>query len=434
MILQTLSLIAVIIFLFLESTKPLVAVEEIMESDDLTTAKLISSKTIVLGDNSVEDFQGLTVKKIDNTNRLKQLLLEIKELRKKYDPSSVDSSQPTGDETIVSNLNIGKTENTENQIPIEKQVDQGEDISPEKKESIEIEKSKLSEVNSQTNNSKTITKNNDLSTSDTGAQRPVSLNDNDISGFLGFDSRYFYRSNPLFVNGDLREKSESDVWTNNFYTGAFSTVEADNSAYTPFLSASYTTYNYLTDDLETFNYRTTSIATGIFSYYGGKNTYFAKVVYNMDKSTEFRTEDFNEFFSQIGLIRSFQFLDRLNANTTVGIGKHTSTIDSANGTRHEDQMDNWEIYALNIFSFENSFFENLLLTYRISYQSFDNGNYSDRRDLSHSFSGDYGFSFFDSDEHNLYLFLACSVRNSNKDSFDYVNVDTGGGLKFTANF
>ena len=160
MILQTLSLIAVIIFLFLESTKPLVAVEEIMESDDLTTAKLISSKTIVLGDNSVEDFQGLTVKKIDNTNRLKQLLLEIKELRKKYDPPSVDSSQPTGDETIVSNLNIGETENTENQIPLEKQVDQGEDISPKKKERIEIEESKLSEVNSQTNNSKTITKNN----------------------------------------------------------------------------------------------------------------------------------------------------------------------------------------------------------------------------------------------------------------------------------
>ena len=38
-----------------------------------------------------------------------------------------------------------------------------------------------------------------------------------------------------------------------------------------------------------------------------------------------------------------------------------------------------KIYALNIFSFENSFFENLLLTYRLSYQSFDNGDYSDRK-------------------------------------------------------
>lgn len=433
MIHQTLSLIAVIIFLFLGNTGSLKAVEKIAESDDLTTSKLISPNTGIAGDHAVENFQGLTVKKIDNTNRLKQLLLEIKELRKKYDPPSVDVSPSTADETIASNLNIGKTVNTENQIPQEKQVDQGEDTSPEINESVEIEESNLSEVNSQTN-SKTLTENNDLSTSDTGAQRPVSLNDNHISGFLGFDSRYFYRSNPLFVNGDLREKSESDVWTNNFYTGAFSTIEADNSAYTPFLTGSYTTYNYLTDDLETFNYRTTSIATGIFSYYGGKNTYFAKVVYNMDKSTDFSTEDFNEFFSQIGFTRSFQFLDSLNVNTTVGVGQHSSTIDSANETRPEDLLDNLEIYALNIFSFENSFFENLLLTYRVSYQSFDNGDYSDRKDLSHSFSGDYGFSFFDSDEHNLYLFLAYSIRNSNRDSFDYVNIDTGGGLKFTANF
>ena len=67
-----------------------------------------------------------------------------------------------------------------------------------------------------------------------------------------------------------------------------------------------------------------------------------QVVYNMDKSSEFRTEDFNEFFSQIGFIRSFQFLDSLNLNTTVGLGRHSSTIDSANDTRPEDMMDNWK--------------------------------------------------------------------------------------------
>ena len=434
MILQTLPTFAFIFFLFLGSTEPLVAVEKNMGYDDLTTAKLISPNKIVATDNPVENVQAVTVKKIDNANRLKQLLLEIKELREKYDPPSGDVQKSSTKETMASNLNFDRTKNTENQIPPEKQGDQVGDTNSDINGGVGGDETKLSEVNSQTNNSEKITKKNDLSTSDTGAQRPVSLNDNVISVFLGFDSRYFYRSNPLFVNGDLREKTESDVWTNNFYTGAFSTIEGDNSAYTPFLTGSYIRYNYLTDDLETFDYGATSIATGVFSYYGGRNTYFAKVVYNMDKSTEFRTEDFNEFFSQIGLIRSFQLLDRLNANTTVAIGKHSSTIDSANGTRHEDQMDNWEIYALNIFSFENSFFENLLLTYRLSYQSFDNGDYSDRKDLSHSFSGDYGFSFFDSDEHNLYLFLACSIRNSNKDSFDYVNVDTGGGIKYTANF
>ncbi|MBL6828052.1 MAG: hypothetical protein ISQ76_06280, partial [Opitutales bacterium] len=196
MIHQTQLLIAVMIFLFLGNTGSLQAVEKISVPDDLSTAKLISPNQGIAGDNPAENFQGLTEKKIDDTNRLKQLLLEIKELRKKYDPPSVDSSQSTGDETIASKLN------TDNQIPQEKQVDQGEDTSPEINESIEIEKSNLSEINSQTN-SKTLIENNDLSTSDTGAQRPVSLNDNHISGFLGFDSRYFYRSNPLFVNGDL---------------------------------------------------------------------------------------------------------------------------------------------------------------------------------------------------------------------------------------
>ena len=190
---QSLLHIKITTFFFLGSTELLGTVEKISMPDDLSTAKLISPNQGITGDNPAENFQGLTEKKINNTNRLKQLLLEIKELRKKYDPPFVDPSKSTGDETIALNLNMDKTENAENQIPQAKQVDQGEDKSPEINESIEIEESNLSEINSQTN-SKTLTENNDLSTSDTGAQRPVSLNDNHISGFLGFDSRYFYLS------------------------------------------------------------------------------------------------------------------------------------------------------------------------------------------------------------------------------------------------
>ena len=77
---------------------------------------------------------------------------------------------------------------------------------------------------------------NENVTSDSGAQRPVSLSNGEISGFFGYDSRYFYRSNPLFINGDLGEETESDMWTNTFYTGVSSIIESDNSAYTPFLT------------------------------------------------------------------------------------------------------------------------------------------------------------------------------------------------------
>ena len=92
MIHQTQLLIAVMIFLFLGNTGSLQAVEKISVPDDLSTAKLISPNQGIAGDNLAENFQGLTEKKINNTNRLKQLLLEIKELRKKYDSPSVDSS------------------------------------------------------------------------------------------------------------------------------------------------------------------------------------------------------------------------------------------------------------------------------------------------------------------------------------------------------
>jgi len=37
----------------------------------------------------------------------------------------------------------------------------------------------------------------DLSESDTGAQRPILLKTKGISAFFGYDSKYYYQSNPL---------------------------------------------------------------------------------------------------------------------------------------------------------------------------------------------------------------------------------------------
>ena len=69
----------------------------------------------------------------------------------------------------------------------------------------------------------------------------------------------------------------------------------------------------------------------------------------MDRSTENDTEDFSEFFTEVGLITSFQIVDSLGLNSTFGVGKHSSTIDSASGSRPEDLMDNLELSATNVF-------------------------------------------------------------------------------------
>ena len=110
----------------------------------------------------------------------------------------------------------------------------------------------------------------------------------------------------------------------------------------------------------------------------------------MDRSTENDTEDFSEFFTEVGLITSFKIIDTLGLNSTFGVGKHSQQL-TASGSRPEDLMDNLELSATNVF-FGNSFLDDLGLTYRIGYQSYENGTYSDREDFSHSFYGKYGFT------------------------------------------
>ena len=44
---------------------------------------------------------------------------------------------------------------------------------------------------------------------------------------------------------NLGEETKSDMWTNTFFSGVSSVIEGDNSAYTPFLTTSYTVNDYL---------------------------------------------------------------------------------------------------------------------------------------------------------------------------------------------
>ena len=275
---------------------------------------------------------------------------------------------------------------------------------------------------------------NDAAESDTGAQRPVSLSESEISAYFGYDTKYFYRSNPLAQDGDLSQ-FETDMWTNTFFGGVSSVIESGEGVYTPYLSGSYTINDYLLDDLGDFNYNTSHLSLGVYSYYGGGATYFAKVDYNMDKSTEYDTEDFSEFFPQIGLITTLQASDSISLKTTLGLGFHSTTIVEAGASRPEDLLDNVEVYAVFSPSFSDIDFIDLLgLKYRISFQSYDNGDYDGRQDLSHALSGGYDFTLFDSETPNLYLYSVYSVRNSNDNSFDYESVDAGIGLTLIARF
>ena len=129
-----------------------------------------------------------------------------------------------------------------------------------------------------------------------------------------------------------------------------------------------------------------------------------------------------------------QLSDTISLKTTVGIGYHSTTIVEAGASRPEDLLDNVEVYSLSPSFSDIDFIDALGLTYRISFQTYDNGDYSDREDLSHALSGGYDFTLFDSETPNLYLYSVYSVRNSNDNSFDYESVDAGIGLTLIARF
>ena len=238
------------------------------------------------------------------------------------------------------------------------------------------------------------------------------LTDGEISAFFGYDTKYFYRSNPLAQDGDLSQV-ETDMWTNTFFAGLSSVIESDKGVYTPYINSAYTVNDYLIDDLGDFNYNTSHISTGLFSYYGGTATYYAKIDYNMDKSTEFDTEDFSEFFPQIGMLTSFQPSTNFALRSTFGFGYHYTKITASGSTRPEDLLDNFEVYALlspSISSFP--LLETVGLTYRLSYQNYDNGAYSNREDFSHSLISKYELPLFESEAPDLYLYSVYSLRNS----------------------
>jgi hypothetical protein len=78
-----------------------------------------------------------------------------------------------------------------------------------------------------------LTDSNGVGASDTGAQRPIFLNTEQISAFAGFDTKVLYRSNPLTLSGDLTQ-TKTGIWQNSFYGGAsLSPIDTDTASLDP---------------------------------------------------------------------------------------------------------------------------------------------------------------------------------------------------------
>ena len=270
----------------------------------------------------------------------------------------------------------------------------------------------------------------DAAESDTGAQRPISLRKGGISGYFGYDTKYFYRSNPLAQSGDL-EQLKTALWTNTFFTGAgIGVIESENSVITPYIGASWTVNDYIEENLSQFNYNNTSAYALLLAQYGNGWSARIGVSYSNDRSTEFDTEDFSEFFPNVGVMKSYSVSEQTIAIFDAYLGQHSTTI-APFGTNPDDLLDNLEVAASYALKYKSGALS-ISPKYLLSYKSYDNGPNSDRNDFSHIFSlkGNYLID----ESFDIGIFGTYTKRDSDLDVNDYENLDGGLGLTLNARF
>ena len=191
---------------------------------------------------------------------------------------------------------------------------------------------------------------NDVAVSDTGAQRPVQLNEKGMSSFVGYNSKYFFRSNPLSSSGELKQQA-TGMWTNTFFAGAgLGVLDASDAIITPYVGVSYTINDYIKSNLSSFNYNSTGAYALLLAQFGNGWSFRGGVSYSMDRSSENDTEDYMEIYPNVGVLKSYVVNDSTTAIFDASIGSHMAKTETITSDGHEDELSSIEYsasYALN---------------------------------------------------------------------------------------
>ena len=302
-----------------------------------------------------------------------------------------------------------------------------------------IEGTERPDVTKQLSSSKKGSSSDSSNPSDSGAQRPVILKKSGISAFFGYDTKYFYRSNPLATDGKLKQQA-TGMWTNTFYAGAgLGVFDYSDSVVTPYIGGSWTSNEYVESEIDSFNYNSTGAYALLLFQYGNGWSARAGISYANDRSADNDTEDYKEFQPSIGVMKSYTINDSATAIFDATVGRHLAEsfviagLTDGAKTASDKELSNTE-YALSYAV--NYSWNDILITpkYRISYKDYDKGLNDGRSDLSHDLSLKAAYSITDS--FKLSLFYSYSTRSSDGTtiSYDYKSYDTGAGLGLNARF
>ncbi len=290
----------------------------------------------------------------------------------------------------------------------------------------------------------------DVSSSDTGAQRPLSLSESGISGSFGYDSKLAYKENPLGAPGELDQQADL-VWENSFYgTAKLGVYELDSSVMTPYIGAKWSitdfTYENSSDaipDLSALNFNSTSAYLLFLFQHENGWSFRAGLMYANDRSTENDTEDYSEFYPNLGATKAFSIGENSLGIFDASFGSHYGVVDDADdaGSSHtDDELDHFDAtlsYSI-LYSFDSF---TIKPGYSISYRKYDNGFNKGRKDLFHNLSIHLDYPIADS--LSFSLFSDYSRRESSGtdeigDSFgmlyDFKKFDLGAGVGIVARF
>ena len=284
----------------------------------------------------------------------------------------------------------------------------------------------------------------DTISSDTGAQRPLKLNNTGISGLFGYESLYSYKQSPLGAPGVLDQQSDA-VWENKFHGRAkLGVYDLDSSVVTPFIGGSWsmTDFTYKNDnevvkDLSTLNFNTTTAYVLFLMQHESGWSFRGGVMYANDRSTESDTEEYMEFYPSVGATKAYALNEHALSVVDASFGAHYGTIEDVDntGTDHtDDELDHIDLTASYsiIYSFDNF---TIRPSYSASYRKYDNGFNFDREDILHHVSIHIDYPI--SDAFELSVFSDYSKRTSegtHKILYEFEKFSVGTGIGLTASF
>lgn len=273
------------------------------------------------------------------------------------------------------------------------------------------------------------------SKSDTGAQRPILLKKKGVSAFFSYDSKYFYRSNPLASSGKLTQ-AETAMWTNTFSGGlGLGVFDAGNSVVTPYVGGSWTINDFEEGVLSKFNYNSTNAYIMLLSQYGNGWSLRAGVSYSNDRGSETDTEDYSEIYPSVGVMKAYKLSDETTGIFSASAGFHDSTSEDLFGIS-EAVLSNWD--ASVSYSLKHSFGDlTIRPSYALTFKTYDKSVNKDRDDFINSLALKLEYPITES--FNASLFAGYTNRSSSgstlgEDVNDYDSWDGGAGLGLSARF